>query len=160
MLRGPRDIKPALDGVVYPAFFPGHILNKEILRRVFMVYLFYSPTTPTTVFYLNYVSQLQNMIFCFLYATFLLTLKPIWSFKELPSPAQRNKETKADFSVGEGGYPCCCLREHFSRCDAIKVIFHPNREVLEDSWGKVAPCDYRTAFELIKDHLAMKAHYN
>lgn len=43
------------------------MLKKEILRLVFTVYLFYSPTPPTTVFYLNYIwSQLQNMICLFI----------------------------------------------------------------------------------------------
>lgn len=55
---------------------------------------------------------------------------------------------------------CCCLGEHSSRCDSIKAIFHCNREVLEDSWGKAAPPDHGTAFGLIKDHLATRAHYN
>lgn len=68
--------------------------------------------------------------------------------------------TKASLPVGEGGYRRRCLGEHFSRCDSIKAIFHCNREVLEDSWGKVAPPDHGTAFGLIKDHLATRAHYN
>lgn len=67
---------------------------------------------------------------------FLLTLKPIWSFKKLPGgTAQRNekKKKKASLSVGEGGYRCGNAAAWENISPGV-ILLKPYFIVTEKSW--------------------------
>lgn len=112
------------------------MLKKEILRLVVTVYLFYSPTPPTTVLYLNYIwSQLQSMIWLFIcYVSIDFKTNLIIQKAARRSPEEwKKKKKEASLSVGEGGY---------RRCDAAAwenispgvILLKPYFIVTEKSW--------------------------